>query len=201
MRRRLVEDLLKGRFLRLRACTGHHLHEHLLCILEPFEEGRILKFKVVIGNWHSFELTLSIDEGHDATATAENEFRLVLKHDLNDFVATTKQDSLSRTLPFLDVGKREFLLLSDWCIFLRERELERLKLLVTVKVALEVLEQDNFFINSLWELEKVVLADHLLVVSSSLRSSLTINVVKMEEVWVGDDLSRVIEKNTIRSVA
>lgn len=64
---------MEGRFLRLRACSGHHLHEHLFCVLKSFEERWILKFKVIVGDRDSFELALSIYEGYDAATTAENE--------------------------------------------------------------------------------------------------------------------------------
>lgn len=120
---------------------------------------------------------------------------------MDDLVAATEQDSLPGTLPLFDVRKRELLLLSGGCVLLREWKLEWLKLLVTIEVALEVLKQHNLFIDSLRELEKVVLAYHLLVVSSGLRSTLTINVVEMEEVWVCDNLGRVIKENTVRAVA
>lgn len=120
---------------------------------------------------------------------------------MDDLIAATEQDSLPGTLPLFDVRKRELLLLPGGCVLLREWKLEWLKLLVTIEVALEVLKQHNLFIDSLRELEKVVLVYHLLVVSSGLRSTLTINVVEMEEVRVSDNLGRVIKENTVRAVA
>ena len=73
--------------------------------------------------------------------------------------------------------------------------------MVAVKVTLEVLEQDHLLVDGFREVIEVVLAYHLLVFCRSLRSSLTINVVEMEKVRVCDDLSGVIEQNTVRAIA
>jgi len=73
--------------------------------------------------------------------------------------------------------------------------------LVAVKVTLEVLEQDHLLVDGIREIVEVVLAYHLLVFCGSLRSSLTINVVEMEKVWVCDDLSGVIEQHTVGAIA
>jgi hypothetical protein len=58
---------------------------------------------------------------------------------LNDLVAVAQKDSLASTLPFLDVGERELVQWPDRRVLLGERELKRLKLLVAIKIAFEML--------------------------------------------------------------
>lgn len=85
-------------------------------------------------------------------------------------------------------------------VLLREGELEWLELLVAVKVAFEVLQQNNLLIDGLWEFKEVVLAYHFLVLSRNL-ASMTVNVVEVEEVRMGYNFCRVIEKYAVRAIA
>lgn len=132
----------------------------------------------------SLELTLGIDECNCATATAQDEFRLVLEQHLDDLVAATKHDSFTCPLPLLDVGERELRLRPSRCILFREGEFKRLELLIAVKIALKVLEKHDLLVDGFRELEEIKVLDLFV----RLATTHTINVVKVEQVRVRDDL-------------
>ena len=58
---------------------------------------------------------------------------------MNHFVGVSQENSLLGSLPLLDVTQRLIRLRSLWCILLSEVEFERLELLITIQVALEML--------------------------------------------------------------
>jgi len=68
-----------------------------------------------------------------------------------------------------------------------EVELERLELLVSVQVALEMLEQDDLLVEGLGVVEEVVVL-YLLLVALEAR-----NVVEVEVVGVENDLCRIVK--------
>ena len=67
-------------------------------------------------------------------------------------------------------------------------KLQGLELLVAVKVALEVLKQDDFLVDRLRVIEEIVLRNLLLVVGGSRGRTDAVDIVKVEEVGVRDDL-------------
>ena len=94
---------------------------------------------------------------------------------LNHFVAVTQKNGLFSSLPLLDVAQREGVfkaLVKIWhwiasrcaqrSVVAIEVERKRLELLVSVKVGLEVLQKDHFFVDSRWVVEEVVVANSFL---------------------------------------
>ena len=83
---------------------------------------------------------LGVDEGNIAAAGTKNELALILEHHLDDLVGVAEEDGLLRSLPLLNVNELLIItVLAGWSVLFGEAELEGLKLLVAVQVALEVL--------------------------------------------------------------
>jgi hypothetical protein len=121
-----------------------------------------------------------------------------LEHDLNDLIAVAQHDCLASTLPLLDVGQWILCFGPQRSSVFREGELKGLELLVAIQVALEVLKKDDFLVDCFWELKEIKLMNlFFLLILSSTR---TVNVVKMEQIRVRDDLGRIIEQH-IRTIA
>ena len=92
-------------------------------------------------------------------------------------------------------------------VLLREVELEGLKLLVAIEVALKVLQENNFFVNRLRVVEEIEVRDLVghalrrLSIAIELRLLLgALDVVKVEQVGVQDDLGAIVEEHTVRAV-
>jgi len=93
------------------------------------------------------------------------------------------------------------------CVVLGEGELEGLELLISVKVALEVLEQHYFLVDRLRVAEEVEVrhevCDTLCCLTIVVQRWLVLwalDVVKVELVGVQDDLCAVIEEHTVAAV-
>ena len=72
---------------------------------------------------HLLDLLLRVDEGHYAATRAQNQLRLVLEHDLDDFVRVTQQDGLLGSFPLLNVDERLSVVSASWGLLLSEWEL------------------------------------------------------------------------------
>ena len=114
---------------------------------------------------------------------------------MDDLVSVSQQDCLLGTLPLLDVNQVRALsyrcCLSRWSILLRKIEFKRLKLLIAVKVALEVLEEHHFLVDRFWIFEEIKAANlvneafHGLSIAILDRLLLTaLYVVKVEHIRV-----------------
>ena len=120
----------------------HHLDEDLLSVLQSLEERLICYLQILIvldTEGHLLDLLLRVYKGDDTTTRAKDQLRLILEHDLDDFVGVSEQDGLLGTLPLLDVDEVVAISRSGGRILLGERKLQRLEFLVAVQVALEVL--------------------------------------------------------------
>lgn len=83
---------------------------------------------------------LGVDEGNIAAAGAKNELALILEHHLDDLVGIAEENGLLCSLPLLYVNELLIVtVLAGWSVLFGEAELEGLKLLVAVQVALKVL--------------------------------------------------------------
>lgn len=92
-------------------------------------------------------------------------------------------------------------------VLLREAEFERLEFLISVQVALKVLEEDDLLVDRLWVVEEVELGDlisdtlgRLPVAVDSWLLLGALNVVEVEEVAVEDDLGAVVKEHTVGAV-
>ena len=79
--------------------------------------------------------------------------------------------------------------------------------MITIQIALEVLEEHDLLVDGLWVIEEVELADlvrqtfhGLTIVIESRLLLATLDVVEVEHVWVQDNLRAIIEEHAIRVV-
>ena len=96
---------------------------------------------------------------------------------------------------------------SHWSILLRKVEFKRLKLLIAIKVALEVLEEHHFLVDRFWIFEEIKAAN---LVNEALHGlSITVlnrllfaalYVVKVEHVRMQNNLRAIVEEYSIRVV-
>ena len=114
---------------------------------------------------------------------------------MDDLVSVSQQNCLLGTLPLLDVNQVCALSclrrLSHWSILLRKVEFKGLKLLIAVKVALEVLEEHHFLVDRFWIFKEIEAANlvyeafHSLSIAILGRLLLTaLYVVKVEHIRV-----------------
>lgn len=131
-----------------------------------------------------------------------------MEHHLNDLVGIAEKNGLLSALPLLDVDELGIVaVLPLWGVLLREVELEGLKLLVAIEVALKVLQENNFLVNRFRVVEEIEVRDLVshalrrLSVAIELRLLLgALDVVKVEQVGVQDDLCAIVEEHTVRAV-
>ena len=124
-----------------------------------------------------------------------------MEHHLNDLVGIAEKNGLLSALPLLDVDELGIVaVLPLWGVLLREVELEGLKLLVAIEVALKVLQENNFLVNRFRVVEEIEVRDLVshalrrLSVAIELRLLLgALDVVKVEQVGVQDDLCAIVE--------
>ena len=132
-----------------------------------------------------------------------------MEQHLNDLVGVPQEDGLLGSLPLLDVAEVLEVGFTLGCLLLAERELKGLEFLIAVKVALEVLQEDNLLVDGLRVVEEVEVTD---LVADGLKGLAAggarrilcllwpLDVVEMELVRVQDDLRGIVEVNTIRAV-
>lgn len=119
---------------------------------------------------------------------------MVLEIDLDNLVGQAEHDGVPGAHPLLDVdhvhdASRLFLhVLGDFLV--------RLRLLCSLKVASEVLQQRHFLLEILGVVRKGVLETNVLSVGTS-----ALHVIEMEAVRVEDDLGRVVKEDSSRFVA
>ena len=103
-----------------------------------------------------------VDECDHATAGADYQLRLVLEQHLDHFVGVAEDDGFLSPLPSLDVYQfLIFTLLTCRSVLLREGELNGLEFLITVKIALEMLQKHHFLIDRLRVAEEIELRELL----------------------------------------
>jgi len=98
---------------------------------------------------------LGVDESDETAATRDDQFALVLEHDLDDLVSVAKEDGLASALPLFDVAEIFVLALALWCILFCEVELKWLEFLIAVQVTLKVLQENNLLVDRLRIVEEV----------------------------------------------
>lgn len=131
-----------------------------------------------------------------------------MEHHLNDLVGIAEKNGLLGALPFLDVDELGIVaVLPLRGVLLREVKLEGLKLLVAIEVAFKVLQENNFLVNRLRVVEEIEVRDLVshalrrLSVAVELRLLLgALDVVKVEQIGVQDDLCAIVEEHTVRAV-
>ena len=74
-------------------------------VLSIFEAlGHLLVIGVqCLAEWHDGALSLLVDVGHQAVVRIEQDLRVILEVNLDNFVAETEHDGVARPHPFLDV--------------------------------------------------------------------------------------------------
>lgn len=83
-----------------------------------------------------------------------------------------------------------------WCSFRGEAECQWLKLLISVKVAFEMLKEDHFLAYHWWIVEEVQVLSRTLV----LLFRMILDIVKVKHIWVQNYSGLIVKKNSIRSI-
>lgn len=123
-------------------------------------------------------MLLRADEGYYSISTAENQLRLILEEHLNNLIAQPEEYSFLGSLPLLEVAWRSLASLLRRHLRV-EVELQWLELLVSIEVALEMLKQDDFLVNSLRVVEEIQTLDVVLLAALA-----PLNVVEVEQVRI-----------------
>lgn len=175
------------------------MYENFLCVLKALKQRWVFNLQVFIllVEGDHLDLLLGVDEGDHSAARAQDQLGLVLEQHLDDFVGVPQQDGLLCALPFLDVGDCfEIPFFSHWGGFLVEIEDQGLELVVAIKIALKMLQEDDLLVDRLRVIKQVVVVDFIprgICLGA-------FNVLEMEEVLVGNDLRVVVKENSIASV-
>jgi len=125
---------------------------------------------------------------------------VVLEVDLHNLVAEPEHDGMLGPHPLLNIdAARRILQFTSGIRFVPRNELLLLsRIVVLLQVALEVLQQGDLLLEFRWELSKVVLRHHVLLLVG--RTSLALVVVELRARGLGHYLCGIVEENTCRHV-
>ena len=102
-------------------------------------------------------------------------------------------------------------MISLWRIFFSKAKFDWFELLIAIKIALEMLQKNNFLVYRFWIVEEVVLSNNICgVLYVGLNTARRIsrrrcttrlfNVVKVEQIRVSDDFRRVVEQDSVGAI-
>ena len=174
------------------SCVGgdvgavEHVGQNFLCVLQPFGHLCVLAIKGS-GKRILASLSFQVDVSHQLLFTWKNNFSLVGKVHLNNFVAESEHDCVLGLHPFLDIAVSAF-----WGSIL-----VKIDFVVCVKIVPEMLKKSHFFLelSFSWVLTNLVGGNCV-----SFVSWLFLNVLKIFSIFVNNDLGWVIEVDSCWSI-
>lgn len=166
------------------ASDTHHLDKDFLSVLQALEQRWVLNLKLLLVTLLEgalLNLPLRVNKRDNSRSARQHKLRLITENHLDDFVAVPEEDGLLSTLPFLNVRKIRKISGSLWQIILVKVERHGSELAVSLKVRLEMLQQNDLLSDGVRVLKEVVLIYLFDGVGSGVVTH-TLNVDKVEQI-------------------
>ena len=162
------------------------MSENFLCVLESFGHFCIFAVKSCCQGIIT-SLSFQVDVSYKLLFTWQNDFSLVCKVNLNNFVAESEHDGVFSLHPLLDIA----ISIIRCSIFIE------INFVVSIQVISKMLKKGNFFLKLSFSR---IIADLIRCNCISLVSLFLLNVFKIISIFIDDDLSWIIEIDSCWSI-
>ena len=162
------------------------MSENFLGVLESL--GHLCIFAIKSGCQRIItSLSFQVDVSYQLLFTWQNDFSLVCKVNLNNFVAESEHYSVFSLHPFLDIA----ISIIRCSIFIE------INFVVSIQVISKMLKKGNFFLKLSFSR---IITDLIRCNCISLVSLFLLNIFKIISIFVNDDLSWIIEIDSCWSI-